>query len=555
MSRSHSSKSSFFGSSQPRTIGSSTGKGLHQQLDSRYTPSNDHGAASWHPTGSTFQQRLDEVTILEDPADYLAKRENSFDDSQIAAKRPRVEGSFPSSLKPLSYNASPCTSMSSNLSPYSFNTSSESMSRQSSVTSASLADGFDMLRVESSFSACSDNVPFPFEDLDASFLSCVTEEPSSSYASTGCHDSSLLSNVGCGFVGVQDFSFYQSLPNVEAGAGQGQEMLRSDSQQSSSSASSADLKASERRRKHIENGKRSILSKGLPNGPTSGTQHKSDFKARALKPQEAGVQRKEVIARQPYVRPQHPKLYCDQCAAYPDGFRGEHELRRHFDRAHAEKRKVWICVDPNNITTEGYRPARPLNICKQCKQQKQYNVYYNAAAHLRRTHFFPRKRGRKARGEERQSRAGKAGGDFPPIDWLKANGWLEEIEVGPDYPEDLASQDITADSDGPEDFYGEDVDDIEYLPSDPAMEMHHINLAADTLGFAACMLPTDFSCGYPTPVDTAMHWPANTYSAAPQMEFNMGAPPAMMTTVNNNNNGSMYNPHGMSFSFDPRFTQ
>lgn len=111
----------------------------------------------------------------------------------------------------------------------------------------------------------------------------------------------------------------------------------------------------------------------------------------------------------------------------PAGFRGEHELRRHWDREHAHTRKVWICIEPTTRTD--WWPAKPLSSCKQCKQQKQYNVYYNAAAHLRRAHFCPRKRGRKAKGEERESRAGKAGGDWPPIDWLKAHGWLKEIEV------------------------------------------------------------------------------------------------------------------------------
>jgi hypothetical protein len=57
-------------------------------------------------------------------------------------------------------------------------------------------------------------------------------------------------------------------------------------------------------------------------------------------------------------------------------------------------------------------------------------MYYNAAAHLRRAHFCPRKRGRIAKIEERDIRAGKGGGDWPSIEWLKANGWLQEIEVG-----------------------------------------------------------------------------------------------------------------------------
>ncbi|KAK5020165.1 hypothetical protein LTR60_000773 [Cryomyces antarcticus] len=64
--------------------------------------------------------------------------------------------------------------------------------------------------------------------------------------------------------------------------------------------------------------------------------------------------------------------------------------------------------------------------CKQCRSGKRYGVYYNAAAHLRRAHFVPRKRGHKAKGEEK--RGGIGGGDYPPIERLKSEGWLMEIE-------------------------------------------------------------------------------------------------------------------------------
>ena len=131
--------------------------------------------------------------------------------------------------------------------------------------------------------------------------------------------------------------------------------------------------------------------------------------------------------RSVYVRPQHPKFYCESCGDFPNGFRGEHELRRHWDRCHHSVKKVWICTQPRSRTE--WSPRKPLSDCKYCRQQKKYNVYYNAAAHLLRAHFNPRKRGRKAQGEQRVSRAGKAGDDWPSIDWLKANGWLQEIEM------------------------------------------------------------------------------------------------------------------------------
>lgn len=134
------------------------------------------------------------------------------------------------------------------------------------------------------------------------------------------------------------------------------------------------------------------------------------------------------------VRSQHGRLLCDLCHEYPSGFRGEYELRRHLDRAHAANRKAWICCDPLAAksaynTPEDLRPTRPLDGCRQCQQQKPYNVSYNAAAHLRRVHFRPRKRGRKARGEKREVRGGNCGGDWPSMAWLKEQGWLRQNEV------------------------------------------------------------------------------------------------------------------------------
>lgn len=62
-------------------------------------------------------------------------------------------------------------------------------------------------------------------------------------------------------------------------------------------------------------------------------------------------------------------------------------------------------------------------------EQKKYNAYYNAAAHIRRSHFHPRKRGRRPKGEPQERRAGMTGGNDPSIAWLKENGWLKEILV------------------------------------------------------------------------------------------------------------------------------
>lgn len=563
---------------------SNNGKRTHRQTDMAHSTSYTYGATPhWIDTGDSADQHLTNVTVY-DVEDYVSKLSSSSDNtSHNAVKRQCMEAGFNGSNHPpvsslsasYPYHVSPRTSIASNLSgTHSFVGISDeeaAMSRQSSMTSTSIIDRMDMMRVESEFSACSDNscaAPFPFDFDSSAFTlesSCLTEKPSSRVSITGFDEGDVFGNIGYGFGDVQEFSFCDVSPSVVSNAttvrgngycneqqglavagSQAQEMLRSASDDSTTSASSAELKATERRRKHLENGRRSIVSKTIPEGPTSGDHSKN----RPLKPQEPGSQRKEAIAKAPYVRPQHPKLFCDICSENPNGFRGEHELRRHWERAHAQVRRVWICVDPGN--TEGWRPKRPVNICKQCKNQKQYNVYYNAAAHLRRAHFCPRKRGRKARGEERESRAGKAGGDWPPIEWLKANGWLKEIEVG---PSDMTppNQDDSIDVKG-EDFDDFDEEDMPYdlTPPDSDLESYHVNLSAEQLGLAAYphSMTTDMVYGYPTPSAIEMQqqpqWayqmqprqqvPCQQPVQAPPMGYALSAPPAMMTM----NDGSCY---------------
>ncbi|KAK3363043.1 hypothetical protein B0T25DRAFT_595969 [Lasiosphaeria hispida] len=115
--------------------------------------------------------------------------------------------------------------------------------------------------------------------------------------------------------------------------------------------------------------------------------------------------------RPSYQRPPLRRVHCTKCQEYPEGFRGEHELRRHNDAKHAALVKRWVCTEPQDQPNSP-QPAVPLAKCKACVTQKRYGAYYNAAAHLRRAHFNPH-------------RGGKASGDWPPMTILK--DWMREV--------------------------------------------------------------------------------------------------------------------------------
>ncbi|POS85418.1 hypothetical protein EPUL_006349 [Erysiphe pulchra] len=146
---------------------------------------------------------------------------------------------------------------------------------------------------------------------------------------------------------------------------------------------------------------------------------------------------KNAPSKSNYQRPKHRRVFCRLCNSHPEGFRGEHELRRHHDREHNKTVLRYICVEPKD-GLEHPQPVFPLSQCKACSQHmKKYNAYYNAAAHLRRAHFNPKSKTRSKNNLDDDKRGGKGGGDWPDMKELKL--WMKELEE----PKETALPDVT----------------------------------------------------------------------------------------------------------------
>ncbi|ROT38583.1 hypothetical protein SODALDRAFT_350787 [Sodiomyces alkalinus F11] len=180
-----------------------------------------------------------------------------------------------------------------------------------------------------------------------------------------------------------------------------------------SSQSNAGRRAREARQRQIKNAQRArLLPK--PQAAAKASEASAARKdGRVAMAKNGGSSRSKRVA----------KVFCETCNEYPGGFRGEHELKRHILAKHQGVVKKFVCRDPATAGIPSTVPiVIPLDACKNCLNRKEYGAYYNAAAHLRRTHFNPKQ----SRGKT-EKRGGKGGGDWPHMDELKK--WFEEVLV------------------------------------------------------------------------------------------------------------------------------
>jgi hypothetical protein len=311
------------------------------------------------------------------------------------------------------YSSSPTTSDAG------FTTASTATSAPMSRSNTNdvLCEQLGMVRVDSSFSQC-----------DASVMSDTTAVDTYKTDSFMFHDSSF-SSLEDSNVSQSQSLFLNTQSYVPSHSHM--EMKRSPSQESESSLSSSSSQGSQSRmsrRVHEQNAQ----SKVRPLAPKTES-HVNSPSAEAKMPKivevksdDGTVRHKAEIPRTTRQHPPRKNTFCIMCSDHPQGFHGDHELRRHIERHHTTYRKVWICKD--NSESGGPRPAVPLVNCKACRNHKTYGANYNAAAHLRRAHFYPCKNKRGGRGKVSEHRGGMGGGEEPPMEELK-NWMFEQVEV------------------------------------------------------------------------------------------------------------------------------
>lgn len=285
---------------------------------------------------------------------------------------------------------------------------SAAMSRQASTAASSYCGGFELLKLNTpgSDDFLSDEQS-PFDIVPSSNDEYILPMSESDRSHLVDHTGGMVKDGES-----QSSAPSLTFPLLPSLAEDGCMMKRSSSMETNASSQS---RLSRRSQEQGILSSRPLAPK-VPNTDSQSTEPTSSDQRHIITSEDGSSKEVVSIPKAPYVRPQSRKVMCPFCDEHPRGFRGEHELRRHNDRKHTDVRKAWICVD---ISAN----KKFLANCKKCVNGKRYNVYYNAAAHLRRAHFNPKQKGGKGKKERR---GGKGGGDQPSMETLKM--WMEEIE-------------------------------------------------------------------------------------------------------------------------------
>ncbi|KAJ4335376.1 hypothetical protein N0V87_006165 [Didymella glomerata] len=391
-------------------------------------PTGDYALYSGSMQPQVSLQAIPETTVEYTPSDYV--------NTCIEATSPSVPfDNMHVQLTPQwqssDYSTSPSTPQTALMTPVT--QSSNAMSRQSSLNT-------------SFFDETSLRVPSEFQ-----YMPILNEDSALSLTASSCFvgshsDPNFLSLTGPTASETVMFPAFTSVPASNASVHAlvpsdqqqnesylAEDMRRSTSQQSSESNASSTRSIYSRQSRREREINAMAASRPLAPKASDETEANAPSNAQMARVVSSDGSSKTVgvISKTPYVRPQHPKIMCQHCNERPDGFRGTHELDRHIARAHAPKRKGYICVAPD------FDKSFLLN-CKHCRSKKVYGAYYNAAAHLRRAHFHPRKRGRKGKNDEK--RGGIGGGDHPAMDWLREH-WIRDVEVDNNGPTPDSSPD------------------------------------------------------------------------------------------------------------------